>query len=144
MQAIPVQATGRLTVKVEAYHQLLSARGNPTGPSPVRWQPPVFQEGPDAQLWMREMVVGPEPVKLDRGWVERASLVLLQNLEGQDGRTIPTKEQVEAVQSRVVEVGQDGLLPPGAPYLAVPRNLEQLTLRCRSGKARVLVVVYPA
>jgi len=138
---------GRLTVKVEAYHQLLNGP-NPWGPLPIRWQPPVYLAGPDGQPWTREMIVGPNPRQLDYGWVERASLLLIQNMEGSFTQTIPTSAEKAVAEAKVVEVllgvsAPPLLIPPGGPFLAVPDDLSTIWLRSRSGQARCMVYVYP-
>ena len=122
----------------------------------------------DEQPYLRLMKVPGEWTKLDCGWIEEASLLILTNEEGRIGTVIPSREEREASALRVVEVGWEVAappegprsmhspertppppivpvltVPPGRSIRVTPQLLRAMRLRCRSGMARVTVNLFP-
>lgn len=109
------------------------------------------------QPWTRRFNVGADWQPLDCGWVEQASLLHLANNEGKNLRFVPTKEEEEQTQAKVVEVGLSiltteadrELVEPGwvvfpkETMRVQPIDLSRLRVRCRSGTARCTLTLFP-
>jgi hypothetical protein len=96
----------------------------------------------------RRLTVGESWERLDCGWVERCAMLSIGNEEDRLARR-PSPEQAAALAGRVVEVGQGesfavtNVVPPGESVRLIPPNLKDVWLRCRQGKAAVVVLAVP-
>lgn len=122
----------------------------------------------DEQPYLRLMKVTEEWHRIDHGWIEDASWMIVSNEEGRIGTVIPSREEREASEAKVVELGWEFAAPdegprsmhsppkaPPPPVLGVieikpgtsiriqPKFLRAIRLRCRSGMARVTVNLFP-
>ena len=101
-------------------------------------------EAKDAPYKRPRFEVGTQWVELDQGWVMEPSFVTVENMLPTLTR-IPTPEQKEETDARVVEVGVGGkdfaAIPPGESLTLSPTG--KLCLRCRKGTAKVNLTVYP-
>lgn len=134
----------RLVIVENVYHQ------------PVDGQPASINTGFTRRLTSDEQPYGPRRVKiggdsmaLETGWVEKASQIMIENLEGTKLQVYPTEEEKAKIAARVVEVwDEDGkeplfLIPPGESIRARPGKLSRIRLRCASESARVVYTIYP-
>lgn len=104
----------------------------------------------DEQPYIRHAKLGVEWTKLDTGWLKKGSTLAIRNEEGLALQTIPTDEQTQEIDAKVIEVSLRGdgvvdllLLPRGDSCRFCPLNPETIFLRCRRGKARVNITLYP-
>jgi hypothetical protein len=85
------------------------------------------------------------------GWLDECSLVGIKNLGPDPSGKVPTEEEKSALAAKVLEVcsGKDfveggaWLVHPGHDMRACPGDLRSLRVRCRSGKTRYSVTVFP-
>lgn len=144
----PVEKS-HITVVEHVYFQPFGS--SPTGISPryMRWLES------DEQPYGRRLKVSEEWQPLDKGWMEEAALLVLENLLPQYA-TIPEPEQRREDESRVVEIGavqtSDSLSPAVAPFAEVrpgescrfcPVALVNLRVRCVNGQATCNLHLYP-
>lgn len=132
----------RLTVVETIYHQ--DADGQPTAVEAnyARWL------ASDEHPFQRRLKVGEEWQRLETGWLEDVSLLVLTNEEGKGLQTIPTDEERVALAARIVEVGTPGseadwLILPGESLRGRPAAMRQLRFRCRAGTARCVLTLFP-
>lgn len=122
----------------------------------------------DEQPYLRLMKVTEEWHRIDHGWIEDASWMIVSNEEGRVGTVIPSREDQEAASARVVELGWEFAAPdegprtmhsppkpapppvlgvieikPGTSIRIQPRFLRAIRLRCQRGMARVTVNLFP-
>lgn len=146
----PIATSGSyLTVVCQVYHQ--PAQGLPTPANPSYG----CQLESDEQPYTRWFNAGSEWKPLDRGWLEAASLLILQNEEGRYPATRPSAEEKQAIAERVVEIGLDPgdgdwnyltpvlLVRPGRTCTVEPADLKNLMVRCRKGAARCVLYLFP-
>lgn len=106
------------------------------------------------QVYKRTFLVGDEWVRLPSDWLASASCVSVENKEGRFTQVKPSAQEVEEAASRIVDVGvlvedkSHWWLPiivvrPTQSQDWEPVDLKGLYLRCRKGKARVLVTIFP-
>lgn len=106
----------------------------------------------------RNLRVTEEWQQLDVGWFKdypdkQPEEMLLINEEGSLLQRIPTEEEKASIASRVVEVGavagETGIIlpvakvKPGRSLRYSPQEVRRVWLRCRSGVARVSLVLIP-
>ena len=99
-------------------------------------------------------------------WVDRASLVVVANREGRFTQVVPTPEERQTAEAKVVELvlakpldhppdsfsceavdfvaHPSALVSPGCLTMLEPSDLGQVHVRCLNGPAKVTVYVYPA
>lgn len=106
------------------------------------------------QAYRREVKIGPTWVALDLGWVPVASLVVVENKEGEFKKN-PSDEEREEADSRVVEFGvyREGEDPSRATPAVLLRPQEwrglefvegaRVAVRCRAGTAACVVSAFP-
>lgn len=91
--------------------------------------------------------VGEDWVPLDTGWLNEASMLCIENLEGRWTQTIPEVAARAAAAERVIEVACCGVpfgsVHPQTSCRFTPAALKDLTIRCRKGTARISYTVYP-
>lgn len=106
----------------------------------------------DEQPYVRHATVGEAWQRLDRGWLESAGMLLVENKEGQFTQVQPREEERKAALMRVVEVGLAGANPQPTRFAVVrpaescrfePADVTGLWLRCRFGTARVIISLIP-
>jgi hypothetical protein len=110
----------------------------------------------DEQPYSRRMKVDEQWQKIDIGWVEKPSLVVVENREGQFMQVQPTKEEREATAKKVLEFSfaerrgvavvvsdPDVLIHPGTSFRFCPAMPCDMLIRCQSGEAKVSVTAFP-
>lgn len=105
----------------------------------------------DEQVYIRMLKVTSEWQPLDRGWVERASLLILENKEGMSYEINPSHEDRKADKQKIVLLGlasgdyaEDFLeIQPGEHVKITPTQLDRLRIRCLHKEARVLMHLVP-
>lgn len=107
----------------------------------------------DEQPYQRKLTAPPSWTPLDYGWIESASVLMLENVEGRDRTIIPSKEELELVESKIVVVGMaygqnDEVVPcwqlsPGETLRARPVELTSLRIKCLNGTAKCIVTILP-
>lgn len=105
------------------------------------------------QLFERRLTVGSDWVPVDTGWIESASVLVIQHRTPYDPLVNPTPEQRRADAELRLEVAlQDGAggmnvlcpIPPGEDMrMPNPVCIRDLRVRAVGGVARVVVVVFP-
>lgn len=60
---------------------------------------------------IREMIVGEEWVQLESAWIKDIGYLVIRNNGGKPFQVIPTPEQLQEAQSRIVEIGYRLQLP---------------------------------
>lgn len=162
----PDRVPARVTVVQTVYHEFPGAE---TAPHESRYSVVV---GSGEQAFSRVYVVGTDWAPLERGWLERASELVLENAEGRVRQLTPSPAELAAEAARVVELGvlaDEAAAPPkpgrrtmwDAPAQPAPRvvtvltvrpgrsarlqpaELGRLYVRCRAGTARVQVFAVP-
>lgn len=125
----------------------------------------VFQQGREAPVacetrFSRSMkVVGepePTPLTLTEEWtpitpreLAGVSYIHIKNREGSGLQLMPTPEEARAISERVVEIafgeGQPAACPvfPGEAFGFPVVDWKGVRVRCRKGKARVMVTLIP-
>jgi len=144
--------TARLTVRETVYYQ--GPEGQPLSVETRFWTAVESDEQP----YIRQQEVGEDWVALDCGWLEELEkgVVTLHNPEPR-WRVNPTPEERATAEARVIEIafkvpGTGTISYPLTPVLVLPigtgqrlhiLDLSIVRLRCRSGKVRVQVHVFP-
>lgn len=112
-------------------------------------QPPFTRMVSSEQPYQRVVTIGEEWVPLDLGWVKEPGMVLVAN-KAPVRQTYPTPEEAKVAGNAVVEltfniagthsipnieilVGEDTRICPLAPIM----------VRCRSGRAQIVVTAIP-
>lgn len=129
---------GFLTVVETVYHQLVDSQ--PHG-EPRNFQVPLYT---DEQPFERRVVVDETPKTLAQlgCWLTEASYVTIYNEHGQRPKVNPSDAERRAIAEAVVQIGTI-LVRPGRSCRFEPIDLSELTIRCRSGSAAVVVAAYP-
>jgi hypothetical protein len=111
----------------------------------------------DEQPYIREMTIGEEWQPLDCGWIERCSLLIIKNEEGRLKDKFPGEKEKEETAARVVEIAvflwkeeRDperlalfSTISPGRDMRITPIALSDWRIRCRKGKAQVIISLIP-
>lgn len=101
----------------------------------------------DEQPYQRQMKVGETWQPLDRGWLDSAAMLVVRNDEGRFTQEQPTREDRAKAAAKVVVLAFGDrpavLVRPGRSARFEPNLLEEITLRCESGTARVTVTLIP-
>jgi len=103
------------------------------------------------QSYERIIIIGPEWERLDFGWLNgNVGVFSLSNMEGTFyGQMQPSKEERDAIATRIVEVGIDPqreplyLVRPGENFDASPVCPERLIVRAQTECARCTLFVVP-
>lgn len=105
----------------------------------------------DADPYVRRAKVGREWIKLDRGWMEEASCLLIANPAPKYPK-IPTEEQKRLDAERVIEISfspedssrvADILVRPGESHRFEPAYLDRVWVRSASDSGSYTVTLYP-
>lgn len=101
-------------------------------------------------LVRRRLTIGPEWQPLDCQWLDKAGLLVLENVEGRNLARQPSADELAAIRGRVIELAYAGtpldrswLIPPGESFRGCPANLDGLRIRCRCGQAKALLSLFP-
>ena len=108
----------------------------------------------DEQPWQRDVKVGAAWQPLDRGWIEDAGQVVVENTEGKRLSVNPTLGEKSRIDEQVIEVGAEdkngqvvafALVPPrGESARWYPADVAKIRLRSLSGDPiRASVTVHP-
>lgn len=136
-----VQERNRFTCVLNLYHEQTGEQ-----PAGVRL---AFSDTLQysVQRYMRHYAVDQEPKPLDLGWFrpEQVGFILIENLEGIHSQTLPSDEELAAINVRVIEVcyGESMLIPPRRFLPFFFAHPERATVCCPSGKAKMGITVYP-
>lgn len=105
----------------------------------------------DADPYVRRARVGKKWVKLDRGWMEEASCLLISNPTPRYPK-IPTEEQKKLDAEKMIEVSfssenpdrvADILVRPGESHRFEPAYLDRVWIRSTSENGSYTVTLYP-
>lgn len=109
----------------------------------------------DEQPYQRQLLIGETWTRLDTGWIQEASLLVLTNDEGRPERG-PSVD-AGALAGRVVElvcrntiigdgesIEPEWLLPPGESFRGTPARPGAIYLRCRQGAVRCTLTLFPS
>lgn len=135
----------RITVVERIYHQNFEDE-----PTPVEdgWQ---IESITKASVFPKKFDLGEAWTSLDSGWVDPLGCALLRIANQKPKRrTIPTPAEALDEASRIVEVSFSDppasggpILHPGESLRFRPSDVRTLRLRCRNGKARLVVHFFP-
>lgn len=109
-------------------------------------QPPYSRDvQSDEQPYQRVMTIGEEWQLLDFGWIkDNCGMLLVANKRPQRS-TYPTPDEARAVEDAVIEFTVGGLVfgyvPVGEDCRICP--VGQWQVRCRKGKAQIVVTAIP-
>ena len=136
----------RLTVVTTVYHQVSDE------------EPISFESKFDRTLlsdespYKRRMKISSAWTRLDRGCLEKASMVSITNHAGQGLQQIPSFEEAARIKTQHVEVGilcseahpsAFCSIPPGEEVRFQPSDVTGIWMRCVTGETRVSTVVFP-
>lgn len=126
---------GYVTVVGAVYHQLLSDQ--PSG-VPVSFRIPVTTED---QPFDRRLTIDETPKTLAQlgCWIADASQIVVANEAGVRATLNPEPGRYD---NCIVEVGV-AIVRPGMDCRFEPMDMNTLTLRSRSGKIAIRIIVYP-
>lgn len=137
---------GRLTVTESVYCQIPGMVTTRVGKPFYRWLKSI------QQVYSRVMAVGEEWVQLDLGWLTSAGQLLVEN-EAETFNRVPTKEQREAADAKVLIIGAKiaaneflplFLVPPGeSSRPGIPVDMGALWVRCNKGSTLVTLTIVP-
>lgn len=144
--------TDRITVVETVYHQ--SFGGEPTCSESKYTKILETMEQP----FKRDTKCTEEWDKLDAGWLDECSLLVISNKEGSGLQSIPTEDEKLDIAMRVIEIsgeydigsvdGPEKPVPhfeicPGESFRGCPVELKKLYIRCRYETARYSLTVFP-
>lgn len=143
--APPPRVASRVTVIVQVYHQTPHA-----APLAVRDQYAWKLESDEAAYVRPNGKAGGAWQAVDLGWLggQPVEMILISNDEGRELRqTIPSKEEVEALEKRVLEVsfgdGASLLIRPRMTQPLCPADPGGIRLRAQSPPVRFTLTVIP-
>lgn len=136
---------GRLTVVEQIYFQADDGQ-----PMPSTSQH-VHRTEDHEEPYVRTTEIGEDWTPLDRGWLGKTSCLILKNAPRTYSR-LPNEDEVAAMNHAVLELA----IKTGDTYTPIspirynrtmryePTDLTNLYIRCRKGKARCSVYIYPS
>lgn len=145
--ASDVHLGGHLVMVCQIYHQLLGSN-----PSLVefRYARPLQS---DEQVYERSLKIGKSWQKIDSGWLDRVSLLVISNKEGEQQFTQPTREEVSQLATKTIEIGVQWpneasptslfIVRPGMVFQVEPNNLGVLYLRSERGPTKCSITLFP-
>jgi hypothetical protein len=149
-QQISVPTGGRIIVVETIYFRPAAADGAGLSAVDARF---LRKLKTDEQPFIRHTNVGDQWVKFDCGWVEKPSMIVVENREGIWVQVNPTQEERSEVKKRIVEVcfaprakdedRCDISIPPGEVLRFSPTDASMLMIRCRHGRAKIVVHAFP-
>jgi len=93
---------------------------------------------------------GEEWEQIDSGWIKQASMVSISNVEGKHHQVVPSAEEKVVIASKIIEVAVRGgeahpfLVRPGQSMRFCPSDLSTLLVRCRAGRAKFNITIFPS
>lgn len=135
-----------LTVVENVYHQVV-------GEQPTMTESRFTRDLESTeQVFTRHLVLTEEWKPLEVGWLDQLSMMVIKNNEGIGLKQIPTKEQREEIDQRVIEVSytpnsfkfMGWTIFPRESMRACPSDARLLHLRCRTGTARATITLLPS
>ncbi len=158
-----VAMKSRLAIVETIYHQ--APGESPTSLPPLRSS---WWLQSDEQPYLRELTVGEEWTKLDTGWIgEQVGLLVIRNKEGLFTQVKPTEQERREAEAKIIEIGyqqpdpgeQRNMFSPPKHSIVIPiaeidpgRDIRLtpcislipgLRIRCRTGKAKLSLGVFP-
>jgi hypothetical protein len=139
----------RLVVKEMIVHrQMMASTGSPIIDSGfVR----VLESG--EQVYQRRMEIGKDWQPVDLGWLAEpgCSMIMIENREGGNLQVVPTEEEKQTIAAKVVEIVLDQQstgynvlqVHPKESQRISPTRPDLCLIRCRSGKANIVVTAFP-
>ncbi len=140
----------RIVVVESVYHQQ-----EPDPATMVESRFSRFLTSEDSPL-VRRTTIGEEWAHLSCAGIEtQGSMLVIQNLEGMVQARIPSADEKEKLNSRVLCLGislDDGSLDPFVVFATVapgesirlsPSNLKDYRIKCMSGKSRYALALFP-
>ena len=106
----------------------------------------------DEQPYIREIRIAENWQKLDTGWLQKSSLIMLHNHEGENLQRVPTPEEKEATAKRIVAIGIGHsdlkmetvwIVRPGRNCRGELARLDNVYVRCLSGSALCTLFMFP-
>lgn len=106
----------------------------------------------DIEPYSRKLKLGQEWHTVSADWItpDIGGFVCVENLEGKNLPNLPTQEEREDINKRIIEVvigtpGEKETLEvlPGWPFVFLPTDLSKVKLRARHGQIRCRLVIYP-
>jgi len=136
------EPVSNLTVLSTVYH---SQPGEDPSMCEAKFSAPLES---NEQPYVRKKTVGNAWEKLDCGWLQEASLVVIINTEGTNLQTRPSEEESAEIASRVIHLRYSGSdchweIPPKKFFLGAPSDVDLLEIRCAKGSAKVHIHVFP-
>lgn len=137
---------GRITVVEQVYHQSL-------GLEPIQYTARYMRRiDSEEQPYQRTTKAGPSFQKLDCGWIKEASLLCIRNEEGKNIHWIPTKEERQRMDKRVLTIafGADAVcltaiqVLPGESCRFCPTFLDSILIKGVEEGVRYSLTVIPA
>jgi hypothetical protein len=143
-------ARDRITVVEMVYHR--SASGGEPFVSDSRFSREL---GTYEQVYERKHLPVEEGwQKVSLGWVKTCGMLVILNEEGRFSQRNPTDEERSRAKGKVLEVcygpipeganPRPWLVPAGETMRVVPVGVDDLFIRCRSGRAYYTVRAFPA
>lgn len=108
------------------------------------------------QPYIRKLTATEEWTKLDTGWLEKCSELVIVNEEGNFPHRLPTAEKRLEISKRIIEVGNaipylDDVhciktweIRPKEDMRGCPADLDNIYIRCQSGRAKLTVYIIPS
>lgn len=104
---------------------------------PVRFAYPLKTE---EQPYSRKMKIGKEWKPMEKGWIEKCSMMVLENREKQAG----IGEDAKVIEmSFHHSLSVDFTIPPGQSMRGCPANLKATYVRCLGGEASLFISLFP-
>lgn len=118
----------------------------------------------------RKVTIGDQWTSLDAGWIKVCGLLIVTNEEGRRRQRIPTPEEQQEIDSKVIEIAFLSpqslketdeprtmhskpktpldiypalLLPPGESVPVCPVDLRSVMIRCQNGQAKITINILP-
>lgn len=113
----------RLTVVESVYHQINGEQPTIVDPG---YTVPIKS---DEQPYIRRLTITDSWQPLDCGWINKASLLVLQNTERD-----PSKR---------IELSNGVYIPVGASVRLYVNDIHELKIRCVEGNGRAVINLYP-
>jgi hypothetical protein len=142
---VPIELNGKIGLAhlIVVESTVYQAEGREVVVVETRFGRPVKN---NEQAYRRETSVGEDWEPLDSGWLKEG-MVVIENREGRFTQVQPSYEERAAAMARVVEVSfaesADLLIAPLESLRCQPTRLESVKLRCRLGRANIVVSLFP-
>jgi hypothetical protein len=138
----------RLTVVTQIRHQ--ASELEPANAFDFRWSKQLKS---DEETYTRKLKAGTTWKPFPKGWTDTPALVRVENMEGKRPQSIPSDEDREQINKRVVEIAyldSDGKplglvmqIKPGEAHTFPPLSLDNIYFRARVEVALIHVAIVP-